>query len=360
MEGLEMTPGFWRGKRVFLTGHTGFKGGWMGYWLNELGAEVYGYALGPPTEPNFFSETRLQERLSVSTTGDVLDLNSVTEALRKAKPDVVIHMAAQSLVRNAYQKPVETFSTNVMGTLNLLEASRRVGTAKVIINITSDKCYENKEWPWPYRENDRLGGDDPYSASKACAEIVTAAYRQSFFMQAGIHLASVRAGNVIGGGDWASDRLVPDFLRALDTGQTLKIRFPDSVRPWQHVLEPISGYLLLAERLYNDGETFAGSWNFGPNDQEAKRVGWVVDQLCALVPNARWVAEKTSRDPNEARVLRVDISKAKDQLGWSPRWTLEKALHKTLEWHQAWLGKEDMGTVCSDQIKEYVRAKQIG
>jgi CDP-glucose 4,6-dehydratase len=179
-------------------------------------------------------------------------------------------------------------------------------------------------------------------------------------MQAGIHLASVRAGNVIGGGDWASDRLVPDFLRALDTGQTLKIRFPDSVRPWQHVLEPISGYLLLAERLYNDGETFAGSWNFGPNDQEAKRVGWVVDQLCALVPNARWVAEKTSRDPNEARVLRVDISKAKDQLGWSPRWTLEKALHKTLEWHQAWLGKEDMGTVCSDQIKEYVRAKQIG
>ena len=331
----------------------------MAHWLTELGAEVYGFALSPPTEPNFFSETQLQGRLSASTTGDIFDLNSVTEALEIAKPDVVIHMAAQSLVRNSYQVPVGTFSTNVMGTVNLLEASRIVGTAKVILIITSDKCYENREWTWPYRENDRLGGDDPYSASKACAEIVTAAYRKSFFLEAGIHLASVRAGNVIGGGDWGADRLVPDFLRALDAGTTLKIRFPDSVRPWQHVLEPLSGYLLLAEKLYSHGETFAQSWNFGPNDQEAKSVRWVVDTLRFLEPNAKWVSETTGENPNEAQMLRVDSSKAREQLGWSQRWDLEETLQKTLEWHRAWLRKEEMGKICSDQIEEFVRRKPI-
>ena len=359
MENLVANPGFWSGKRVFLTGHTGFKGGWIGHWLSELGAMVYGYALGPPTKPNFFSETQLNQRLSGSTTGDLNDYTSIVRALQRAKPDIVIHMAAQPLVRSSYQSPLETFSANVMGTLNLLEASRMIGSIKAFLNITSDKCYENKEWGWPYRENDRLGGDDPYSASKACAEIVTAAYRKSYFMEAGIHLATARAGNVIGGGDWATDRLVPDFLRALDAGDTMKIRFPHAVRPWQHVLEPLSGYLLLVERLHDGGETFAEPWNFGPNDEEARSVGWVADRLCHIAPDVKWVAETADINPRETQMLRVDSSKTRDRLGWKPRWTLENALDKTLEWHQAWRNKQDMGRVCSNQIEEYVSNQRI-
>ena len=350
-----MNPSFWKGKTVFLTGHTGFKGGWIAHWLYELGASVHGYSLEPPTQPNFYAETQLQKRLVQSTIGDIRDLTALINALKIAKPDIIIHMAAQPLVRESYKTPVETFASNVMGTVNLLEAARQVGTAKAIVNITTDKCYENKEWLWPYRENDRLGGHDPYSASKACAEIVAAAYRNSFLADANIHLASVRAGNVICGGDWATDRLIPDFLRALDAGKTLIIRSPNAIRPWQHVLEPLSGYLLLAEKLYTEGRAFAEAWNFGPNDEDAKPVGWIVDQLCTHMPGAKWQTE-TAQQPHEASLLKLDSSKAKAKLGWAPRWNLESALSKTTEWHQAWRNREDMAVISTQQIQAYAKS----
>jgi len=352
LEGLGMNPSFWKDKKVFLTGHTGFKGGWIAHWLYELGASVYGYSLEPPTHPSFFTETHLQNRLTRSTVGDILDLALLTNTLKAAKPDIIIHMAAQSLVRESYKTPVETFATNVIGTVNLLEAVRQVGTAKVIVNITTDKCYENVEWLWPYRENDRLGGHDPYSASKACAEISAAAYRNSFLEDANIHLASVRAGNVIGGGDWGIDRLIPDFLRALDAGKPLSIRSPNAVRPWQHVLEPLSGYLILAEKLYEKGESFAEAWNFGPNEEDAKSVEWIVKQLCAQTPGARWEIANAMQ-PHEAGLLKLDSSKAKSKLDWAPRWNLETALSKTTEWHQAWRNREDMAAITSQQIHAY-------
>lgn len=350
-----MNPSFWRGKTVFLTGHTGFKGGWIAHWLYELGASVHGYSLEPPAQPKFFTETQLQKRLAQSTFGDIRDFAALTSALRQVKPDIIIHMAAQPLVRESYKTPVETFAANVMGTVNLSEAARQVGTARAIVNITTDKCYENKEWLWPYRENDRLGGHDPYSASKACAEIAAAAYRNSFLEDANIHLASVRAGNVIGGGDWASDRLIPDFLRALDAGKTLTIRSPNAVRPWQHVLEPLSGYLLLAEKLYTEGSAFAEAWNFGPNDEDAKPVSWIVEKLCAQIPDARWETEN-AKQPHEAGLLKLDSGKAKTLLGWSPRWNLEAALNKTIEWHQAWRNREDMAAITTQQIQAYANS----
>ena len=352
---INLSPSFWATKSVFLTGHTGFKGGWIGHWLHELGASVYGYSLQPPTQPNFFTETQLQKCLTQSTFGDICDLAALTSALKQAKPDIIIHMAAQPLVRESYSTPVETFAANVMGTVNLLQAARQVATAKAVVNITTDKCYENQEWHWPYRESDRLGGHDPYSASKACAEIVAAAYRNSFFAEANIQLASVRAGNVIGGGDWATDRLISDFLRASDSGETLKIRSPNAIRPWQHVLEPLSGYLSLAEKLYTEGSAFAEAWNFGPNEGDAKPVRWIVDQLCAHMPGAKWKTE-TARQPHEAGLLKLDSSKAKAKLGWTPRWNLATALSKTVEWHQAWRNQEDMAAVTSSQIQAYTSA----
>ncbi len=348
-----MNPSFWKNKTVFLTGHTGFKGGWVAQWLSKLGSNVYGYALVPPSEPNFFTETNLQERLAGSTIGDIRDLNRLSDAIKYSKADIVMHMAAQPLVRESYNTPVETFAANVMGTVNLLEAVRQTDSIKAIVNITTDKCYENKEWLWPYREDDRLGGHDPYSASKACSEIVASAYRNSFLAKDNIHLASVRAGNVIGGGDWAVDRLIPEFLRAIDTGETLKIRSPNSLRPWQHVLEPLSGYLMLAEKLYEQGEAFADAWNFGPSDEDTKSVGWIVEQLCALNPGASWKAD-SKKQPHEAVLLKLDSSKAKANLGWSPRWDLKTALSKTVEWHQAWRDDEDLDRLTTMQISEYL------
>lgn len=343
---------FWRNKSVFLTGHTGFKGGWVAHWLTELGAHVHGYALAAPTDPNFFTETQLRERIASSMIGDICDLEKLSTAIKQAKPDILIHMAAQPLVRESYKTPVDTFAANVLGTVNVLEAARHAGTIKAIVNITTDKCYENKEWLWPYRENDRLGGHDPYSASKASAEIAAAAYRNSFLAEAGIHLASVRAGNVIGGGDWSKDRLIPDFFRAIDRCATLTIRSPNAVRPWQHVLEPISGYLLLAEKLYEKGEAFSEAWNFGPNDEDAKSVSWIVEQLCDQMPGSKWQTEKT-KQPHEAGLLKLDSSKAKTKLGWTPRWNLATALSKTVEWHQAWRNQEDMAAITSSQIQVY-------
>jgi CDP-glucose 4,6-dehydratase len=343
---------FWSNRSVFITGHTGFKGGWLSFWLSQLGAKVNGYSLESPTNPNFFTVCNLEKHLESSTIGNILDFHDLHKALDQTSPEVVFHLAAQPLVRESYSSPLATFETNVIGTANIMEACRSVPSIKAIVNITTDKCYENKEWAWPYRENDRLGGRDPYSASKACAEITAAAYRDSFLTEGNIYLASVRAGNVIGGGDWAADRLIPDFLRALDIGATLSIRSPNAIRPWQHVLEPLSGYLMLAEKLYREGNAFAEAWNFGPNDDDAKSVGWIVNQLCDRTPGAKWQTEN-AKHPHEAGLLKLDSSKAKTRLGWNPRWNLEMALNKTIEWHQAWRKGDDMAAFTSEQLKAY-------
>lgn len=343
---------FWRDRSVFLTGHTGFKGGWIALWLAQLGAKVHGFSLPPPTTPSFFEETQLQGRLASSKIGNIRDLNSLIEVMQAANPTVVIHMAAQPLVRESYNSPVYTFATNVLGTVNLLEAARKTDSIKAIVNITTDKCYENQEWIWPYRESDRLGGRDPYSSSKACAELATAAYRDSFLAAAGIHLATVRAGNVIGGGDWAADRLIPDFLRALDAGDTLRIRSPQAIRPWQHVLDPLVGYLLLAEALVSQGADFANAWNFGPDESDAKPVSWIVERLFEKFPNSRYDLERKPQ-PHEASLLKLDSSKANSKLGWTPRWPLETALRKTLDWHEAWKRGESMAVFSEQQIDAY-------
>jgi CDP-glucose 4,6-dehydratase len=346
-----MNPIFWRGKRVFLTGHTGFKGGWLALWLTELGAEVSGYALDSPTNPNFFTLARLRERLIAHHCADVRDATDLQQALTAAAPDVVFHLAAQPLVRESYRSPVATYATNIMGTINLLEAVRHAATVRAVVVVTSDKCYANQEWVWPYRETDALGGHDPYASSKACAELVTAAYRHSFLAAAGVAVATARAGNVIGGGDWAAERLLPDFLRALDAEMALTIRSPAAIRPWQHVLEPLAGYLALAERLHA-GEETAAAWNFGPAESEARSVRWVLETLAAHCPTARWQCDSAPQ-PAEAGTLQVDSALARAQLHWKPRWTLEQALTATLEWHRAWRQDADLQQFSLRQITEY-------
>ena len=281
-----MNQSFWNGKRVFLTGHTGFKGGWLSLWLAEMGAQVHGYALEPPTKPSFFTTTGLARRMTASVISDIREAKALDQAMQTARPEVVFHLAAQPLVRHAYSNPVETYTVNVMGTVNLLEAVRCTPGVKAVVIITTDKCYENREWPWPYRENDSLGGIDPYSSSKACVELVTSTWRRSYLNTTGVYLASGRAGNVIGGGDWAADRLMPDFLRALDSGEPLVVRSPLATRPWQHVLEPLAGYLQLAEKLYSDGDAWTEAWNFGPDEADARTVQWIVETLCARMPSA--------------------------------------------------------------------------
>jgi CDP-glucose 4,6-dehydratase len=343
---------FWKNKRVFLTGHTGFKGGWLCCLLSKKGGQVHGYALEPPTEPNFFTVTNLHACLASSTIADIRDTASLTNAMQAARPDIVFHLAAQPLVRYSYTAPVETYAVNVMGTVNLLEAIRQTPEVKAVVNVTSDKCYENHEWLWPYRENDTLGGFDPYSSSKGCSELVTAAYRNSFLSPKGIHVASARAGNVIGGGDWAADRLVPDFFRAIDRDRRLIIRSPSATRPWQHVLEPLSGYLMLAQRLYTDGHGFSGAWNFGPDEADTKPVQWIVEYLCSNIPGITWHSDP-SADFHEANTLRLDISRAKAHLGWRPRWNLHTALGMTLAWHQAWKEGCDMADISRRQIEDY-------
>lgn len=352
---MGVNPQFWQGRSVFLTGHTGFKGGWMALWLTHMGASVSGYALDPPTTPNLFTENELEARLYKSTIGDLRDLVTLTEAIKSAKPAIVIHMAAQPLVRESYRTPVDTFSTNVIGTVHLLEAVRQVESVEAVVVITTDKCYENQEWLWSYRENDRLGGYDPYSSSKACAEIVTAAYRTSFFDKAGIKLASARAGNVIGGGDWATDRLIPDFFRAMQKDEVLKIRSPYAVRPWQHVLEPVGGYLQLAERLVLDGSAFNGAWNFGPEEVDAKPVSYVANYLNEKITYAHWDIEPNPQ-LHEAGLLKLDSSKAKKHLNWRPKWSLETALDATIDWHLAWKAGQSMSEISLQQIETYLKA----
>ena len=349
---MAINRNFWKGKRVFLTGHTGFKGGWLALWLVDMGAEVSGYALNPPTEPNFFTVCNLQAKLASSTIADIRDATSLTQAMQAAQPDIVFHLAAQPLVRYSYAAPVETYAVNVMGTINLLEAVRQTPGIKAVLNITTDKCYENREWIWPYRENEAMGGFDPYSSSKACSELVAAAWRRSFLEPAGVHLATARAGNVIGGGDWAADRLIPDFLQSFDAHRTLTIRSPKAIRPWQHVLEPLAGYLMLAEALHEEGESFAEAWNFGPEDGDSRSVQWIVAYLCSQVPGASWQCDASPR-PHEANTLKLDSSKAKTQLGWQPRWNLQTALGMTMNWHKAWQQGEEMAMVSQEQINQY-------
>lgn len=349
---MEVNPDFWRGKRVFLTGHTGFKGGWLALWLQSMGAEVHGYALNPPTEPNLFTVAEVGEGMASSVIADIRDADNLREVMQAARPEIVFHLAAQPLVRYSYAQPAETYAVNVMGTVHLLDAVRATPGVKAVVNITTDKCYENREWVWGYRENEAMGGFDPYSSSKGCAELVTSAYRQSFLKPAGIALASARAGNVIGGGDWAADRLIPDFLRAMDAGEILKIRSPQSTRPWQHVLEPLSGYLMLAERLYTEGSAFAEAWNFGPADEDARPVRWIVERMSEMRKDVTWQCDE-SPQPHEANFLKLDSSKAHNKLNWQPRWRLQTALQKTLEWHEAWRKSKDMRSATLAQISDY-------
>ena len=357
MENMSADPAFWHGRRVFLTGHTGFKGSWLSLWLQQLGADLTGYALDPPTQPNLFSLAGVARGMH-SVIGDVRDPLLLRDALASARPEVVIHMAAQPLVLQSYQQPVETYSVNVMGLVHLLEAVRATPGVRAVVNVTSDKCYENREWPWGYRETEAMGGYDPYSSSKGCAELVTAAYRNSYFhpdrhAEHGVALASARAGNVIGGGDWAAARLVPDMLRAIAEGRPVRIRNPDAIRPWQHVLEPLAGYLLLAQRLVQEGCTHAQGWNFGPADSDARPVRWIIEQLTqGWGDGASWVREGTP-SAHEAHYLRLDCAQARARLGWQPRWDLAQAIGKIVEWHKASTRGEDMRALTLAQIDSY-------
>ena len=359
LEGV-VNADFWRGRKVLLTGHTGFKGGWLALWLHRLGADLTGYSLPPPTEPSLFVEAGVGTIVSTMT-GDVRDLGSVIDAVRRTRPEVVFHLAAQPLVRHSYRDPVGTYATNVMGVVHLLEAVRSCDSVRSIVVVTSDKCYENREQLSGYNEDDPMGGSDPYSSSKGCAELVTSAYRQSFFHPQdhrahGVALATVRAGNVIGGGDWAEDRLIPDFIRAVARGEELSIRLPNAVRPWQHVLEPVCGYISLAERLVREGPVYGEAWNFGPGDYDARSVAWLVEKLASLWGGgARWRVDNQAQ-PHETHYLKLDSSKAQARLNWTPRWPLAEGLSRVVDWHQAHLAGRDMRTFTIAQIESYERA----
>ncbi len=353
MEELGVSPRFWEGKRVLLTGHTGFKGSWLCLWLRELGAEVVGYAKGPPTEPSLYVSARIAEEIETRD-GDVRDAGQVLDAFTAARPEIVIHMAAQSLVRRSFDDPVGTYATNVMGTVHVLDAARRTDSVRALVNVTSDKCYENREWLWPYREDEPMGGHDPYSNSKGCSELVTASFRRSFCSGPGAaRIASARAGNVIGGADWAKDRLVPDVIRAALSGRPAVLRTPDAPRPWQHVLNPLSGYLRLVERLWEDPAA-ADGWNFGPPDADAWPVRRIVERLAATWEGLTW--EESPFDPgaaHEATDLKVDSSKARSLLGWAPRWSIVTALDSIVEWHTRERDGEDPRELTLEQIRRF-------
>ncbi|MDR3578461.1 MAG: CDP-glucose 4,6-dehydratase [Oryzomonas sp.] len=353
-----MERSFWHNRRVFVTGHTGFKGSWLCLLLHSMGAKMTGYALEPPTCPSLFESGKLGE-LVHSVIADVRDLGRIKAEMAAAAPEIVIHMAAQPLVRESYRNPVETYTVNVVGTVNLLEAVRECPSVRAVVNVTTDKCYENREWIWGYRENEPLGGYDPYSSSKACSELVTAAYRTSFFNpeRYDVHrvgIASARAGNVIGGGDWAAERLIPDSVRALLQGIPIPVRNPHAIRPWQHVLEPLSGYLVLARKLYQEGPEYGGAWNFGPRDDDAKPVEWI-----ARAVTTRWGGNSSyivdqGEHPHEAHYLKLDCSKAMAGLGWRPRWSLSRALDSIVDWTRVYQSEGDVRSLCLQQIVEYL------
>jgi CDP-glucose 4,6-dehydratase len=345
---------FWQGKRVFLTGHTGFKGSWLSLWLYSLGANVKGYALNPPTTPSLFLEANINSIID-SQIADIRSQESLYESMTKFNPDVLIHMAAQPLVKYSYDSPIETYDVNVIGTAKVLEVARYCQNLKAIINVTTDKCYENDGRSEGYKEEDPMGGFDPYSSSKGCAELVTSSFRRSFLQDKGVGLASVRAGNVIGGGDWANDRLIPDILRSFEKKKPIIVRSPYATRPWQHVLEPLSGYLFLAQKLYKDQIKYSEAWNFGPNDEDAKPVDWILNNMISKWPNSSWKLD-TSLIPHEANFLKLDISKAKSKLGWKPVWELNYVLDRIIFWHKAWLNKQDIQALCFSEINDYMKA----
>ncbi|UCE95026.1 MAG: CDP-glucose 4,6-dehydratase [Flavobacteriaceae bacterium] len=354
---------FWLGKKVLLTGHTGFKGSWLSIWLQHLGASLTGYSLDPPTNPSLFELAKVGDGMR-DIRGDIRNLDSLTKALLESQAEIVIHMAAQPLVRHSYKFPIETYSTNVMGTVNLFEGIRASEKVKAIINVTTDKCYENREWLWGYREIDRIGGHDPYSNSKACSELVTDSYRRSYFDKEnyashGVSLASARAGNVIGGGDWSVDRLVPDCMTALLNGNKITIRNPKAVRPWQHVLEPLGGYLLLAEHLYNDGPQYAEAWNFGPLEADAIPVELLVEKICSKWGSNASFQSDDSYQPHEANHLKLDCTKSHKRLGWLPRWNLDKAIDFVIEWTKSYQNGQSIRESCQKQIDDYLDTKQV-
>ncbi len=369
MEGVGLNFEFWKNRNVFITGHTGFKGSWLSIWLSQLGANVTGYALESPTNPSLFNLASVSKRLKESYIADIRDLQSLKKAIETAKPEIVFHMAAQPLVRDSYLIPVETYSVNVMGTVNILEAIRTANVGvKTFINITTDKVYDNREWIWGYRENDPLGGYDPYSNSKACSEFVTSSYRNSYFHPNELHrhglaIATVRAGNVIGGGDFAIDRLIPDIFRSIIEMKKLKIRNPTAIRPWQHVLEPLMGYIQLAEKMYDYQLNNHNCWNFGPNEIDTKSVLKIVQTIQEKIENSSERKNTMLNFPgyeifeqaniHEAHTLRLDISKAKSILGWYPRWNLDTAIEKIIEWTERYLRLENMESVCLNQIQNY-------
>lgn len=353
-----MNSANWQGRSVLVTGHTGFKGGWLTLWLHRLGAKVHGYSLNPPTTPSLFEVAGIAPLLDSHALADLRNLAQLQTTFREAQPEVVFHLAAQPLVREGYRDPLGTLASNVMGTAHLLEAARKTASVQAIVIITTDKVYENREWEYPYREIDPLGGHDPYSASKAATEIVTASYRASFFGQETGHsaqLATARAGNVIGGGDWAADRLVPDCLRAFTKGDSVYLRFPSAVRPWQHVLEPLAGYLLLAEQLLStDGKRFAKAWNFGPDTRGDATVGEVAEATARYWGKSARVEKMPLSDHlHEAGLLRLDSTRAHCELGWQPRWPLQHAIEQTVSWHQAWLQGANMAAYSLEQTHAY-------
>ncbi len=352
---------FWKNKKVFITGHTGFKGSWLSLWLHSMGARVTGYSLAPPTVPNLFETARVGEFVK-TVTGDVRDASLLKKAMLESRPEIVIHMAAQPLVRESYKNPIETYSINVLGTVHFFEAIRACPDVKAVVNVTTDKCYENKGMVLGYHENDPLGGYDPYSNSKACSELVTASFRDSFFnladyAQHGKGVSSARAGNVIGGGDWAADRLVPDCVRAFLSGKTVLVRNPRAVRPWQHVLEPLDGYLLLAQKLYENGRDYSEAWNFGPDETDAQPVEWIVKRMCEVWGKNASYRIDVGDHPHEAHYLRLDCSKAKSRLGWKPRWSLEKSLDMIVAWTLAYSQGKDVRESCLEQIMEYTHRR---
>jgi CDP-glucose 4,6-dehydratase len=354
---MQIHPEFWQGRKVLMTGHTGFKGSWLSLWLQSMDADLCGIALVPPTTPALFDVANVAKGMD-SHIADIRDASTIARLVKDFKPEIIIHMAAQPLVRLSYQQPIETYAINVMGTVHVLEAARQSGSVRAIVNITTDKCYDNREWAWGYREDEPMGGHDPYSSSKGCAELVSSAYRKSFLKDLGIAMATARAGNVIGGGDWALDRLVPDTLQALQKGQPVQIRNPHATRPWQHVLEPLSGYLLLAEKLHEQGQAFAEGWNFGPRDEDARPVQWIVEQLCqAWGMGASWQLQP-GEHPHEANFLKLDISKAKQRLQWVPRWSIEQAIEHIIQWHKALLQGQDMHAICLQQIYQFQNQNQ--
>jgi CDP-glucose 4,6-dehydratase len=348
---------FWKNRRVFLTGHTGFKGSWMSLWLEALGSDVTGYALAPPTEPSLFEQAGVTLAIR-SIFADLRDFDRLKGAIAESRPEVVIHMAAQTVVSRGYADPIETYSTNVMGTVNLFESLRQLRHRCAVVNVTSDKCYENNEWVWAYRENDRMGGHDPYSNSKGCAELVTSAFRDSYFSpekfdQHGVAIASARAGNVIGGGDWTANQLIPDLMRAFLADQACLIRNPLATRPWEFVLEPLRGYLMLAEALAKDPKAFASGWNFGPAEDDAKPVQWIADKLVgSWGKTARWGLDAAAH-PHEAHLLKLDASNAKVYIKWHPVLPLDKALEWIVTWYRAYQEQADLGALTRAQIQQY-------